>query len=91
LLYAMEDVAVYGYMTPLKMKIILALALADGVVRDADIVMVRVRSAYIPNRIQQFSFHIGRFSKHFILHMLAQSPILFLSFMLRPTCLTQVH
>jgi len=36
----MEDVAVYGYMTPLKMKIILALALADGVVRDADIVMI---------------------------------------------------
>jgi hypothetical protein len=41
LLYAMEDVAVYGYITPLKVKIILALALSDSVVRDAEINMVR--------------------------------------------------
>lgn len=40
LLYAMEDVAVYGYITPLKVKIILALALSDSVVRDAEINMV---------------------------------------------------
>lgn len=40
LLYTMEDVAVYGYMTPLKVKIIIALALTDAVVRDADILTV---------------------------------------------------
>ena len=40
LLYTMEDVAVYGYMTPLKVKIIIALALTDSVVRDADILTV---------------------------------------------------
>ena len=37
----MEDVAVYAYITPPKLKIILALALTDAVVRDADIVTVR--------------------------------------------------
>lgn len=41
LLYAMEDVAVYGYITPLKTKIVLALGLTDSVIRDADIIMVR--------------------------------------------------
>ncbi|EIW61424.1 Sedlin [Trametes versicolor FP-101664 SS1] len=40
LLYTMEDVAVYGYMTPLKVKIIIALALTDAVVRDADILTI---------------------------------------------------
>lgn len=40
LLYAMEDVAVYGYITPLKVKIVLALALSDSVVRDVEITMV---------------------------------------------------
>lgn len=40
LLYAMEDVAVYGYMTPLRVKIVLALALSDSVVKDAEIIMV---------------------------------------------------
>lgn len=41
LLYTMEDVAVYGYITPLKVKIIIALALTDAVVRDADVLTVR--------------------------------------------------
>jgi hypothetical protein len=41
LLYAMEDVAVYGYITALKMKIVLAMALSDTVVRDAEIILVR--------------------------------------------------
>lgn len=41
LLYV-EDVAVYGYMTPLKVKIIIALELSDAVVRDADVIAVRV-------------------------------------------------
>ncbi|KAI0796816.1 Sedlin [Abortiporus biennis] len=39
LLYV-EDVAVYGYMTPLKVKIILALELSDALVRDVDIVAI---------------------------------------------------
>ncbi|KZV74847.1 Sedlin [Peniophora sp. CONT] len=39
-LYAMEDVVVYGYLTPLRVKIILALALTDAVVRDKDITEV---------------------------------------------------
>ena len=38
----MEDVAVYGYVTPLRVKIILALALTDAVVRDVDVIAVRV-------------------------------------------------
>jgi trafficking protein particle complex subunit 2 len=40
LLYTMDDVAVYGYMTPVKMKMVLALALSDAVVRDADVTAV---------------------------------------------------
>ncbi|KAJ8454865.1 hypothetical protein ONZ45_g19139 [Pleurotus djamor] len=36
----MEDVAVYGYMTPLKVKIILALALTDAIVRDAEVISI---------------------------------------------------
>lgn len=40
LLYAMEDVAVYGYITPLKVKIVMALALSDSVVRDVEVIMV---------------------------------------------------
>jgi hypothetical protein len=41
LLYAMEDVAVYGYLTPLKLKIVLALALSDSVIRDSEVTLVR--------------------------------------------------
>lgn len=37
----MEDTAVYGYMTPTRLKIVVALELADAVVRDADIISVR--------------------------------------------------
>ncbi|GLB33779.1 putative trafficking protein particle complex [Lyophyllum shimeji] len=40
LLYAMEDVAVYGYITPLKVKIVLALALSDFVVKDVEVMMI---------------------------------------------------
>lgn len=48
LLYSMEDLAVYGYVTPAKLKIIIALALSDAVVRDSDIVLVfkALHSAY---------------------------------------------
>ncbi|KAL0949933.1 hypothetical protein HGRIS_009960 [Hohenbuehelia grisea] len=40
LLYTMEDVAVYGYITPLKVKIVVALALSDAVVRDLDVITI---------------------------------------------------
>jgi len=36
----MEDVAVYGYVTPLKVKIVLTLGLTDSVVRDSDVTMI---------------------------------------------------
>lgn len=36
----MDDVAVYGYITASKMKIILALSLSDTVVKDAEVVNV---------------------------------------------------
>jgi len=42
-LYAMEDVAVYGYITPLKVKIVIALALSDAVIHDTDMIVVRLR------------------------------------------------
>jgi hypothetical protein len=35
---------VYGYVTPLKLKIVLALTLTDAIVRDADIISVRFPS-----------------------------------------------
>ncbi|KAJ4478039.1 trafficking protein particle complex 2 [Lentinula aciculospora] len=40
LLYSMEDVAVYGYITPLKVKIVIAAALTDAVARDVDLNMI---------------------------------------------------
>ncbi|KAG6337347.1 hypothetical protein ID866_1720 [Astraeus odoratus] len=40
LLYVMDDVAAYGYVTPLKMKMVIALALTDSVVRDVDVIMI---------------------------------------------------
>jgi len=36
----MEDLAVYGWIAPSKLKIVLALALTDAVIRDQDIVMI---------------------------------------------------
>lgn len=35
----MDDIAAYGYITPLKVKIVLALPLTDSVVRDAEVIM----------------------------------------------------
>lgn len=50
LLFTMEDVAVYGYVTPLKVKIIIALPLSDTIVKDADIIMVSENSVRrLPN------------------------------------------
>lgn len=40
LLFTMEDVAVYGYITPLKVRIIVALPLTDSVVKDVEITAV---------------------------------------------------
>ncbi|KAK2466186.1 hypothetical protein APHAL10511_001828 [Amanita phalloides] len=40
LLYAMEDVAVYGYITPLKVKIIIAFAMTDTIIKDAEVNLI---------------------------------------------------
>ena len=40
LLFSLEDAAVYGYITPLKVKIVLALPVSDSVIRDAEIITV---------------------------------------------------
>ena len=40
LLYTMDDVSVYGYITPLKVKIVLVLELADSIVRDKELITV---------------------------------------------------
>ncbi|KAJ3999013.1 Sedlin, N-terminal conserved region-domain-containing protein [Lentinula boryana] len=47
LLYSMEDVAVYGYITPLKVKIVLATALTDAVARDVDINMASRKTLHM--------------------------------------------
>ena len=40
LLYVMDDVAAYGYITPLKVKMVITLALTDSVVRDVEVITV---------------------------------------------------
>ena len=40
LLYSIDDVAVYAYITPLNLKIVLAFALADAVIPDIKVHMV---------------------------------------------------
>jgi len=40
LLYALEDVAVYGYITPLRVKIILIFALTDTIIRDVEVNLI---------------------------------------------------
>ncbi len=42
LLYSIDDVAVYAYTTPLNLKIVLALALADAVIPDIKVHTVRI-------------------------------------------------
>lgn len=44
----MDDVAVYGYITASKTKIIVALSLSDTVVKDAEVVNVSA-SNFLPN------------------------------------------
>jgi hypothetical protein len=46
----MDDIAAYGYITPLKMKIVLALPLTDSVVRDAEVIMVRPMNLFVFHR-----------------------------------------
>ena len=66
----MEDVAVYGYITPLKVKIILALALSDSVVKDLEIITVPSitrPSKFLPSLMHTFSqifkaFHMAYYS-----------------------------
>ena len=71
----MEDVAVYGYMTPLKVKIVLALALSDNVVRDAEICMVRYRFGIDHPSEVRISFH--RYLKHYTWLIIRQYLTLF--------------
>ncbi|GAA5896208.1 hypothetical protein JCM8208_007558 [Rhodotorula glutinis] len=49
LLYAMEDYAVYGYQTNTRVKFILALSLADALIRDVDVKTIfrAMHNAYI--------------------------------------------
>ena len=37
LLFVMDEAAIYGYITPFKVKIVIMLSLTDAVVRDADV------------------------------------------------------
>ncbi|KAG8982281.1 hypothetical protein FRB94_008933 [Tulasnella sp. JGI-2019a] len=39
-LYSMEDLAVYGWVAPSKLKIVVALALTDNVVKDKEVVTI---------------------------------------------------
>ncbi|BGP55650.1 hypothetical protein JCM8202_002115 [Rhodotorula sphaerocarpa] len=49
MLYAMEDYAVYGYQTNTRVKFVLAIALADAVIRDVDVrtIFRAIHNAYI--------------------------------------------
>ncbi|RUP51281.1 trafficking protein particle complex 2 [Jimgerdemannia flammicorona] len=49
LLYAMEDLAVYGYMTNTRVKFIIVVSVPDAVIKDADMknLFRRVHTAYI--------------------------------------------
>ena len=59
LLYTMDDVAVYGYITASKMKIILALSLSDTVVKDAEVVNVSAPNVFLSNTHDPlYSFHV---------------------------------
>jgi trafficking protein particle complex subunit 2 len=51
----MEDLAVYGYITPLKVKIVIALALSDAVIRDIDMIVVRL--SLTPHRLVKSQTH----------------------------------
>lgn len=72
----MEDLAVYGYVTPMKLKIVIAIALADTVVRDTDVVLVS--PAVFTRTILLFtSIYVSanRFLRPCIRHIVARLPI----------------
>ncbi|ORZ02356.1 Sedlin [Syncephalastrum racemosum] len=49
LLYAMEDLAVYGFMTNTRVKFVVVVSVTDGIIRDADMKAIfrKVHSAYL--------------------------------------------
>ncbi|KAI9299601.1 Sedlin, partial [Cunninghamella echinulata] len=49
LLYAMEDLAVYGYMTNTKVKFIVVVSVTDGTIRDTDMktIFKKIHNAYV--------------------------------------------
>lgn len=79
LLYSMEELAVYGFVTPAKLRIVIALALSDAVVRDADVVLV----CHLFFQPPSFLFFYNRFLKHCIRHIAARLPTHFWDSMLR--------
>ena len=70
LLFTMEDVAVYGYITPLKIKIIVAIQLSDSVVKDIEIIAVSLDFS-----IKPFFFfeNFARYSRPFTWPTIHQS------------------
>ncbi|KAJ8294085.1 Trafficking protein particle complex subunit 2-like protein [Rhodotorula toruloides] len=57
MLFAMEDYAVYGYQTNTRIKFVLAIALADAVVRDLDVKTIfrAIHNAYIAHISNPFT------------------------------------
>ncbi|KAJ8659172.1 hypothetical protein O0I10_005211 [Lichtheimia ornata] len=49
LLYAMEDLAVYGYITNTRVKFIVVVSVTDGIIRDAEMkaIFKKVHAAYL--------------------------------------------
>ncbi|KDQ07517.1 hypothetical protein BOTBODRAFT_59910 [Botryobasidium botryosum FD-172 SS1] len=75
-LYSMEDVAVYGYITATRVKIVIALALADAVVKDGDIIAIfkALHTAYyqsLANPFLQLSQPVGAEGQDYSLAVLA--------------------
>ena len=70
LLFTMEDVAVYGYITPLKIKIIVAIQLSDSVVKDVEIISV---SLYFYRANSFFFENLARYSRPFTWPTIHQS------------------
>ncbi|KAI9262766.1 Sedlin [Sporodiniella umbellata] len=56
LLYAMEDLAVYGYITNTRVKIIAVASVTDGIIRDADMKSLfrKIHNAYVANVCNPF-------------------------------------
>ncbi|KAG2216867.1 hypothetical protein INT45_007872 [Circinella minor] len=49
LLYAMEDLAVYGYMTNTRVKFVAVVSVTEGIIRDAEMktIFKKIHSAYL--------------------------------------------